>query len=311
MKIALFPLILLSVFTFTFAQDRKDAKNLPKLTPDEIVAKHLESIGTADAISAVKTRVIMANGSVGSARAYGGAIPKGPAQFASDSNKVLLAMIFNSNEFPYEKAAFDGKDQSVGLPNGQRTPLSEFLNAKKSILKEGLLGGALSSAWPLLDVKGRKAKLEYGGTDVVDGRPVYKLKYIPRDELKVTLFFDAETFQHVMTQYQYSVEVSLGASSTDIQSQKDFFSMTERFGDFRKVGALTLPFSYTITVDSQKNSSTSAQVIPGQGVPGGGRVVSVSPTSIQGIGSGAIRYTFNIAQVYFNEPLEASVFKVS
>jgi hypothetical protein len=311
MKKALLPFFLLSLFTFTFAQDKKDTKNLPKLTPDEIVAKHLESIGSPEAIAAVKTRVIMANGSVGSARGYGGATPKGPAQFASDSNKVLLAMIFNSNEFPYEKAAFDGKEQSVGLPNGQRTPLSEFLNAKKSILKEGLLGGALSSAWPLLDVKGRKAKLEYGGTDNIDGRPVYKLKYIPRDELKVTLYFDAETFQHVMTQYQYSVEVSLGASSTDIQSQKDYFTMTERFADFRKAGSLTLPFSYMITVDNQKNSATLVQTVPGQGVPGGGQIVSASPTAIKGIANGAIKYTFNIAQVFYNEPLEASVFKVS
>jgi hypothetical protein len=311
MKASFLPFLLLSLFTFSFSQDSKSAKKLPKLTPDEIVAKHLESIGTADALAAVKSRVIMANGSVGSARGYGGSNPKGPAQLASDGSKTLLAMIFNSNEFPYEKAAYDGKDQTVGMPNGQRTPLSEFLSSKKSILKEGLLGGTLSSAWPLLDVKGKKVKLDYGGTDEIDGRPVYKLKYSPKDELRVTLFFDAETFRHVMTQYQYSIEINIGASSTDIQSQKDYFTLTERFANFKKAGALTLPFTYVITVDNQKNSSTTIQVIPGQGVPGGGQVISSSPTQIRGIANGAIQYTFNVAEVYYNEPLEATVFKVS
>lgn len=37
----------------------------------------------------------------------------GPAQFASDGNKVLLAMAFNSTNYPYEKTGYDGQKLTV------------------------------------------------------------------------------------------------------------------------------------------------------------------------------------------------------
>ena len=289
----------------------QDDKKPEKISAEELVSRHLASIGTPDALAAIKSRVLVGEGTLGTVKNYVGSLA-GPVQLASDSERHLFVMLFNSNEYPYEKAAYDGKNSSVGLPNGKRTALSEFLKAKNSILEEGLFGGALSSAWPLLDVKGKKAKIEYAGTVKAADRYLYKLKYSPRgDTLRVSFFFDPENFRHVLTEYHYTVDTKLGVSSTDIQAQKDYYTLTETFSDFKRVGDITLPFLYTISIDVQRGSRDSVQITPGQALPGGTRVVTPVPGRPLPAGTGALLFTVKLGQVFFNEPLDAGVFKVS
>jgi hypothetical protein len=190
-SLLLLALILISSIVVGAQQDKKPAK----ITVDELIAKHIASIGPADVIAGIKSRVMVGDAQV-EAKLGSASIIYGKGQIASQGQRVLYAMIFNSPVYPYEKAAFDGKDQSVGLPNGERTLLSEFLRSQDSILKDGLFTGALSTAWPLLDPKSRKsAKLEYAGTSKIDDRQCYKLKYSSgrSGSLKTMLYFDAET----------------------------------------------------------------------------------------------------------------------
>jgi len=94
----------LAVFSLsTFAVGQKE-----KISPEVIISKHLASIGTPEARSAAKSRVLVGQAMLSSKVGYSGRIG-GPAQVASDANKLLLAIVFNSNDYKYEKLAFDGK----------------------------------------------------------------------------------------------------------------------------------------------------------------------------------------------------------
>jgi hypothetical protein len=133
-------------------------------------------------------------------------------------------------------------------PN-MRSPLSNFFLSHDTIFKEGLIGGVLSTAWPLLHLEERRAKLSYTGAGEVSGRPAHKLRYAPRkgSDLKVTLFFDAETFRHVRTEYERTVPAPIGATPGQSASQRETrYRLVEDFSDFKTEGGLTLPRAYTV-----------------------------------------------------------------
>lgn len=208
----------------------------------------------------------------------------GPAQLASDGDKFLLAMIFQSNNYPHEKISFDGENLAIGvLTQGGRSPLGNFLSSQPSLLKHGLLGGVLSSAWSLFNLERRDAKLSYAGMDKINGKAVHKLKYIPRNagDLNITLYFDANTFQHVRSQYEYVVSARQGAIAESSVSQRDNrYKLVEDFSDFQPTGKLVLPHTYTIdlTVEAQNRTQT-------------------------------LEWTINFSQFNFNEPIDPRVFK--
>ena len=233
-----------------------------KLSPEELVKKHLASIGSTEDIAASRTRV--ATGSTqAKLRLTNTAVElSGPAQVASDGDKFLLAMVFQSNNYPYEKASYDGENLVIGvLTQGGRTPLGTFLGSQPSLLKHGLIGGVLSSAWPLFNLDRRDAKISYAGMDKINGKPVHKLKYVPRNsgELNITLYFDANTFQHVRSQYEYVVSARQGAvAESSIGEHNNRYKLVEDFSDFQPTGKLMLPHTYTIdlTIDLASRTQT-------------------------------------------------------
>ncbi|HEV7644730.1 MAG TPA: hypothetical protein VGO50_12360 [Pyrinomonadaceae bacterium] len=264
-------------------QENKDVKKAEKLTPEEIVTKHLASIGTPEDLAAVKSRVMIGQGRLSLKLGGSGALT-GPAQMAATGNMFLFAMIFNSNNYPYEKIGYNGKDLTVGIPDGQKTDLGKFLQSRNPIMKEGLLGGVLSTAWPLLDTKAKKVKLEYGGTQRFGEKDYYKLKYTSGvGDLKVTLYFDSENFRHVLTEYKYTVESNISRDMTEAARAKpNYYTLTETFSDFKTAGKLTIPFSYKINLTAQEQESVSST-----------------------------DWAVKFADVYYDEKLDAAVFKVS
>ncbi len=149
---------------------------------------------------------------------------------------------------------------------GVRSVLGNFLMTHDLIFKQGLMGGTLSSAWPLLDLATRSSQLEYAGTKKVDGRTLHELKYLPRggSDLKVTLFFDQETFQHVRTEYERVIPASIGDRSyTNVQQREISYKMVEEFSLFKPEGGLNLPHIYMIklAVDTQNGTFLADWVI--------------------------------------------------
>jgi hypothetical protein len=283
-------LMLLSLASGVRAQKDPDQKpkKIEKISVQELVAKHLASIGRDEDIKGIKSRVMVGEGTLVSK--LGAAFRlKGTAQLASEGNRVLFAMLFDSDIYPYEKAAFDGKEQSLGFPSGKRTMLAEFFRSQNSILKDGLFMGALSSAWTLANLESiPKAKLELAGVSKINERQCYKVKYSSSrtGSLKVTLYFDAETFWHLRTEYQYTIEPGMSTSSTDVRSSSriERYSLSEEFSDFKVADKLTLPFLYTINITNE------------------GQIAS---------GTNSRDWTIKILQVYFDEALSVDVFKVS
>ena len=230
-----------------------------KITVEELVAKHLEAIGTAETRSANRSRVV-AGSSLMNLKTGGRGNSSGPALLASQKNRVLLKAEFDSASYPFEKLGFDGqKLHAKQYAPGVRSPLAEFFLSHDTMFSEGLIGGTLSSAWPLLNLADRSPKLQYAGADKIEGRPVHKLKYVPRQgsELKVTIFIDAETFHHVRTEYERVIAAAMGGTPGESASMREVrYKFIEDFSDFRTEGGLTLPHTYKIRygVSKQANS---------------------------------------------------------
>ena len=220
-----------------------------KIAVEELVAKHVEAIGNAEARRPGRGRIV-AGGSLMNIRTGGRGTASGAALVASQDERVLLKAEFNNPTYPFEKFGFDGhKFHASPYAPGQRSPLAQFLLSHDVIFAEGLIGGTLSSAWPLLNLSARQAKLEYAGTEKLKGHQVHKVRYLPHagGELKITLFFDAETFKHVRTEYERVIPAPMGATPGASASQRETrYKLVEEFGDFRAESGLNLPHTYNL-----------------------------------------------------------------
>lgn len=220
-----------------------------KLKPEEIVAKHIEAIGTAEARKADRSRIV-AGTSLMNLKTGGRGNSSGPALLASQKDKVLLKAEFTSAGYPFERLGFDGRKlHAKQYSPGIRSPLAEFFMSHDTVFSEGLLGGTLSSAWPLLNLEARSPKLQYGGTEKIDGRQAHKLKYLPRhgSDVKITIFIDTENFQHVRTEYERAIAAPMGSTPGESASMREMrYRLVEDFRDFRAEGGLTLPHTYKI-----------------------------------------------------------------
>ncbi|HZI20182.1 MAG TPA: hypothetical protein VEY09_16475 [Pyrinomonadaceae bacterium] len=237
----------------TAAALARPASGVQKMRAEEVLAKHQESLGTAESRAAVKNRLLMGEVVV-SFRSPSVGTAGGQVVLASDGEMNLIGMAFpNVPSYPHEKVGFDGRDVSISYVRpGIRSTLGEFLQQHKSIVKQGLLGGSLSSAWPLYGPLEKKGKLEYSGLKKVNDRQAHALKYLPRggSDLSITLFFDAETFQHVRTEYTRTLAAQMGATPEASSRQRESrYKLTEDFSDFRQEGALTLPHKYHLALE--------------------------------------------------------------
>lgn len=258
------------------ARHSEAARVSEKLTADEIISKHLESIGAASARTAAGGRVVGGTTQV-TFRSRGIAQSDGGAVLASDGMKSMITMKFDSSQYPYEKIGFDGnKVTAFQLRPGDYSSLGSFARAAPAMFKEGLLGGTLSSAWPFLDLANKKMKLEAGGTKKINDRPAYEVKYSVKggSDLRISLYFDAETFQHVRTVYRKELPAQMSrgglgntqrsAGGTSVgggggsgsgadrvgegsaQQSNTTYELTEEFSDFKTEGGLTLPHTYKL-----------------------------------------------------------------
>ena len=228
-----------------------DAANGQKLKAEEIIAKHLEAMGGAETLQSVSSR-ISSGTVVATFKEPGTGQLGGRVVLASEGPKNVMAMVFDNTNYPHEKVGFDGREVSTSYARpGIRSTLGDFLLTHKAIIKQGIWGGALSQSWPLLDVTKNKVKVEAGGTKKIGDRLMYQLKLYPSgSDVRVTMFFDAETFQHVRTEYNRTIVAQMGSTPETSASQAETrYKLVEDFSDFRKEGGLTLPHNYKIYLE--------------------------------------------------------------
>jgi len=227
-----------------------------KLKPEELIAKHLDSIGTPDARKAVSSRTTSGTVQV-SFRVGGSGTLNGKANILSQTNLVRLGFGFGAIEYPGEQVAFDGSKVTAGMMSpGNYPPFSGFVYEHDFLLKEGLLFGSLSTAWGLYDIASKKARLDSTGVKKVDGKQLYELKYNSRNSranVQAWFYFEPETFRHVRSQFKLEVPASRMANISD-SAELVRYQIVERFDEFKQVDGLTLPHSHNLefTVDAPR-----------------------------------------------------------
>lgn len=219
------------------------------LSADELVAKHLAAVGSPEARAAVKTRVAQGTALFKILVGGGGQIV-GTSGMVSEGRKQRFIMKFQQN-YHGESFGFNGEKVNIGFSNSDQTRsgLASLVYAQDAIIREGLWGGVLATGWALLDVPGRQPRLTYDGLKKVDGRELHRLTYQPRKgtDLKIQLFFEPETFHHVMTTYLLEVGNNVGKTVVDSATLKaDRTTLEERFDTFTTVEGITLPTHWTI-----------------------------------------------------------------
>ncbi|MFZ0063961.1 MAG: hypothetical protein WAL47_18150 [Pyrinomonadaceae bacterium] len=241
--------LLLSIVTLPTSSRSRVVSDQDDMTTEQIIAKHLDSIGTAEARASITSRVILGT-ALAAARIGGSGQTEGQAVLASRGNNSLLGMVFTVPNYPHEKMGYDSKKLTVAeLTPGVRSELGKFFMAHEMPFREGLLEGTLSTAWPLLNLASRKAVLKYEGSKKLQGHKMYVLRYETKNDsgLKTKLYFDAETFRHVRTEYEERIIQQMANQPGITQKQGDSITkLIEEFSDFKPVGGVTLPHSYKL-----------------------------------------------------------------
>ena len=248
-----------------------------KVTAEDILAHHLDSIADAKTRAAMKSRVV--EGTAAYRILVGGSgEANGKSVMVSDGDKFLIQLKVNTQQYNGEQFTTNGNKTFVAgtYQDKSRSEFGTFLRSEDLPLREGLLGGVLTTDWSLLDLSGRKAKLQFDGLKNVDGTQLYAVKYRPKKntDMDVTLFFDPETYRHVLTIYTANVNVGLGQSGqadvlaappevasnakgggfnpqdgADVNSarqQVTRYRVEERFSDFKTTDGVTLPSHYDL-----------------------------------------------------------------
>jgi hypothetical protein len=252
------------------------------LTLEEILQRHLDSIGTLAARTAAKSRVV--EGTVAYRVLVGGSgRVDGKAVMVSEGRKLQLMLKVVTLKYHGERFMSDGDKTFVEgtYDDHSRSEFGQFLRSEDLALREGLLGGTLSEAWPLLNWEASKGKLKYQGRKNLDGHPVEVVSYQAKkgSDMDVTLYFDSETYRHVMTMYKVSQHAGLAPNDTiaitsqetalvapgssDAESSQRLethYQIEERFSDFKSADGLTLPSHYDLRFSEELTSGFTKAV---------------------------------------------------
>jgi hypothetical protein len=253
-----------------------------EMKPEEIIARHLDSIGTAEVRAGAKSRIVRGTSHYKIRVGAGGEL-QGTSALVSEGRKSVLMIKLANQDYRGEQFVTDGEKVSVAATTSSHkwSDLGEFVRAQDQVVREGLLGGELTTAWALLNLGETKAKLSFDGQRKVDGRTAYQLTYHSkkRDDLTIHLYFDPQTFQHIMTTYAITLASGLGGFSPSTSDQAGLtaaqsntagadvtqssrqkqtrYTIEERFSDFKTGEGLTLPTKYVIQFTEELQNGTT------------------------------------------------------
>jgi hypothetical protein len=195
-------------------------------TADELVAKNLQARGGAD-----KLRAVASMRAIGKMRIGGG----------SEANIEFFAIAPDKSRFEFSLQgltavnAWDGKQAWAINPfQGRREPQKTSDDDAKGLMREADIGGAL------LDWKAKGSKLEYLGTEDIDGTDAHKLRVTFKNGDSRVLFLDPDHFLEIRIEDHQFVRGQEQVNTSDLgeyaqidgvyfpmeQGQMQFDSMT-------------------------------------------------------------------------------------
>jgi hypothetical protein len=240
--------VLFTVFAFSIPALAQN------LSADEVMAKHLESVGTKEKRHSVTT--LFAAGF----SEFESKVPEvkggGKAVVVSDPNNLFFVLSFNSRDYPFEKIGAFGKKISLPfISAGNRSLLGSFLTEHSKVLSDNLFCGSMSLRWINHIALNR---MKSAGKKNLMGRQTYAIDVMPSgsgsDEFKVRIYLDAETFRHVRSEYHREGRVGRVMFGEQNQQAAAKVELIEDFTDFKDVEGLTLPHTYKITFLSNSTS---------------------------------------------------------
>jgi hypothetical protein len=240
------------------------AAHAENLKPEEIVAHHLDSIAPAEARAAVKSRVVQ-----GTLKFHvlvgGGGDVSGTWGRVSEQRQSNFVMRFAAGgDWRGEQFIFDGVRTSFATATSShtRSVFAQFVSSQDFIVKEGLLGGELSTGWALQNLDQTHAKLQSLGRKKIDGRELIAIQYISKasTDLQVRIYFEPDTYRHVMTVYTMDVSPNMGREITESAYQHDNrYTIEERFSEFKPADGLTLPTHYRLQYTQEVQNQATQQ----------------------------------------------------
>jgi hypothetical protein len=129
---------------------------------------HLSSVGSADTRGAAKTRVVEGT-TIYKILAGGSGSIEGKFVPASQGNKTRYLLKVAANTYRGEVFINYGSRVDVATTyfDKTRSELGTFIRAQDAAIRQGLLAGVLSTAWPLLQDDVAK-RLEFAGMKKVE-----------------------------------------------------------------------------------------------------------------------------------------------
>jgi hypothetical protein len=169
-----------------------------------------------------------------------------------------------------EQFIFDGERTGFATATSShtRSVFAQFVSSQDFIVKEGLLGGELSTAWALQNLDQNHAKVQSIGPKKVDGRELIGLQYLSKGthDMQVKIYFDPVTFRHAMTVYTVEIVPGMAREITEnVYQHQNRYTIEERFSDFQAADGLTLPTHYHLQYTQEVQSANSD---PGASVAG-------------------------------------------
>jgi hypothetical protein len=220
------------------------------ISADEIVSRHLNSIGTEQVRKSVKNFLVTGTSAfeAKSPIVHGA----GKVIIVSDPSDLYFLMSLNSREYPFEKIGIFGDKVSIPFVTaGRRSVLGIFLNEHSRVLSDSLFCGSMSFRWIS---KIAELKLKASGKKNINGRAAYVIDVISRgsgsDDFTMKLFFDAETFHHIRSEYHRELQAGVPTFGRQNQYSNDTIDLKEEFSDFRESNGLTLPYKEKISLVS-------------------------------------------------------------
>lgn len=202
------------------------------VTADELVAKNLKARGGADKLHGLKsarwTGKLRFNGG-------GGVVEAGYSEIAKAPGRVRESINVQGFENIY---AYDGKSGwKIEPGSGRRDPERLSADDSKSLVEDS------DFASYLVDWKAKGYKLEYLGTDDVDGTDAHKLKVTRPNGDFHYLFLDPDQFLEIRLETHRWVRGTEEVSETD-------------FGEYENVNGSVWPFLISSGSKGQPKNST-------------------------------------------------------
>jgi len=225
-----------------------------KIKAEELLARHRASIGTDDVLAAYQTAGMQGTGEFRMLRGGTGGL-EGRVAMISDALKSRFSLDLGHLLYSGEQFISDGKKVEIQyVRNGTQTrsDLGMFLFRYPQLIKNGLWGGALTRTWALLNHDAKELRLRYERLSEKDGKNLHEVSIECKDcgEVTIHLFFESETFRHVLTTYSL-VTPSPPTEGRSLKTpMKDppyvRYRMEEHFSNFHTQAGVTQPTQWLV-----------------------------------------------------------------